>query len=193
MKNKTLFKKKKKEENKFILDACCSSRMFWFNKKHPNTIFQDIREEEKGFVNNRQNREIKPDIIGDFRNMSFKDKSFKLIIWDPPHIIQKYNANCRMIAIYGSLEPETWQDDLKKGFNDIWRVLDDFGVLIFKWSEVDRWGQRKYSAKLKDIIRLFHTEPLIAQKVKWTKDNQFATYWCCFMKIPKGSDNVVYG
>ena len=38
---------------KFILDACCGSRMFWFQKNQPNTIFQDIREYNKGFIDNR--------------------------------------------------------------------------------------------------------------------------------------------
>lgn len=174
------------DKNKFILDACCSARMFWDNKKHPNTIYQDIREEEKGLVDNGQNREIKPDVVGDFRNMKhFKDNSFKLVIWDPPHIIQHYNKKCRIIATYGCLEPETWQDDLKRGFNECWRVLENYGILIFKWSEVDRWGQKKFSAKLENVLKLFHTRPLVMQKVKWTKDGQFATFWCCFMKIPK--------
>lgn len=172
-------------KDKFILDACCGARMMWFNKKHLNVIYQDIRDEDKGLVDNRKNREIKPDIIGDFRKMGFLDKSFKLVVWDPPHIIQKYNKKCRMIATYGCLEPEIWQDDLKRWFKECWRVLEDYGVLIFKWSEVDSWGQKKFSAKLNDVLRLFHTEPLFAQKVKWTKDNQFATFWCCFMKIPE--------
>lgn len=171
--------------DKFILDACCGPRMMWFNKHHPNVIYQDIRKEEKGLVDNRPNREINPDVIGDFRKMNFPDKRFRLVVWDPPHIIQHFNKKCRMIATYGSLEPETWQDDLKRGFKEIWRVLGDYGVLIFKWSEVDGWGQKKFSAKLNDVLKLFHTEPLFAQKVKWTKDNQFATFWCCFMKIPK--------
>lgn len=26
---------------KFILDACCGSRMFWFNKAHPNAVYMD--------------------------------------------------------------------------------------------------------------------------------------------------------
>ena len=177
-------KKSKSLKDKFILDACCGARMFWLDKKHLNCVYQDIRSESKGLVNNRRNREIKPDVVGDFRKMSFPDKSFKLVIWDPPHIIQEYNKKCRMIATYGCLNPTSWRSDLKKGFNECWRVLDDFGVLIFKWSEIDRWGQKRFSAGLKDVLRLFHTKPLIAQKVKWTRDNQFATFWCCFMKIP---------
>ena len=35
------------EEDKFILDVCCGGKAFWFNKNHPNTIYQDIRTEEK--------------------------------------------------------------------------------------------------------------------------------------------------
>jgi hypothetical protein len=34
-------------KDKFILDACCGCRMFWFNKKHPNAIFIDRRERER--------------------------------------------------------------------------------------------------------------------------------------------------
>jgi len=41
--------------NKFILNACCGSRMFWFDKKQPNTIFHDIRSYDKGFIDNRRN------------------------------------------------------------------------------------------------------------------------------------------
>jgi|GEM_PF-4955529 len=41
---------KKMLEGKFILDACCGSRMFWFNKKHPNTLYMDIREYDKGDI-----------------------------------------------------------------------------------------------------------------------------------------------
>jgi DNA segregation ATPase FtsK/SpoIIIE-like protein len=29
---------------KTILDVCCGSRMFWFNKKHPDALYLDIRD-----------------------------------------------------------------------------------------------------------------------------------------------------
>ena len=38
-------------KDKFILDACCGGRMFWENKKHPNTIYIDNRLKEKGHIN----------------------------------------------------------------------------------------------------------------------------------------------
>lgn len=28
-----------------ILDACCGSRMFWFDKNNPNVLFMDKRNE----------------------------------------------------------------------------------------------------------------------------------------------------
>ena len=35
---------------KYILDVCCGSRAWWKQKKNPNTIYMDIRKEEKGFI-----------------------------------------------------------------------------------------------------------------------------------------------
>ena len=29
---------------------------------------------------------INPDVIGDFRNIPYEDNSFKLVIFDPPHL-----------------------------------------------------------------------------------------------------------
>ena len=49
---------------KFILDPTCASRSIWFNKNHPNAIYTDIRKEEKGFIKDRPNFEITPDLPG---------------------------------------------------------------------------------------------------------------------------------
>ena len=104
----------------------------------------------------------------------FEDQKFKLIVWDPPHFIKEKIGNLEIRKKYGCLHPETWPYDLKKGFNELWRVLDDFGVLIFKWSE--------YNVKSEQILKLFHTHPLFGQT---TKKNS-TTKWFCFMKIPNG-------
>ena len=42
------------DNDKLILDACCGSRMFWFDKHNPNVLFVDKRSETvtaKGFWN----------------------------------------------------------------------------------------------------------------------------------------------
>ena len=156
---------------KLILDACCGGRMFWFNKHHPNTLYVDNRQEKNGFYNNPGHK-VEPDKIMDFRKLELEDKSFKLIVFDPPHLV----SNCKTGAIakeYGVLSPETWKEDIKKGFNECWRVLDDYGTLIFKWNEC--------SIKRKEILNLIEKEPLFGHQV----GARLKTHWFCFMKIPE--------
>lgn len=159
---------------KFILDACCSGRQFWFNKQHPNTLYIDIRKEEKGLCPERPNFQIQPDLIMDFRNLLFPDSSFKLVVWDPPHL-KSLGATSIMAKKYGVLNKETWRYDLSKGFEECWRVLEDFGILIFKWNEED--------ILLKDILKLFKREPLFGH----TTGSKSKTHWLCFMKMPTGA------
>lgn len=159
-------------KDKFILDACCGPRMFWFNKKHPNTLYIDIREEKTGYIKSRRYRKVDPDIIMDFRDLKFKDKTFKLVVWDPPHR-SDFTETSIMAKNYGILKRETWQYDLKKGFDECWRVLEDYGILIFKWNE--------RQIKLKTILNIFKKEPLFGHPV----GSKIDTHWMCFMKIPK--------
>jgi len=163
---------------KFILDACCGSRMFWFQKNQPNTIFQDIREYDKGYIDNRPNRELHPDIIGDFRKMDFKDKTFKLIVFDPPHLIGK-GMGSRITRTYGELNKDTWREDIKKGFEECWRVLDDYGILIFKWNDS--------SVKRKEVLETIGKTPLFGHP----NGSKIPTHWFCFMKIPEISEQLI--
>ena len=58
-------------EKKLILDACCGSRMFWFDKHNPNTLFIDKRSETVTAKDRDKIRtiEVKPDVIADFTNL----------------------------------------------------------------------------------------------------------------------------
>ena len=69
-----------------VLDACCGSRMFWFDRRHPDVVFMDRREETHTLCDGRT-LEIKPDVVGDFRAMPFSDGAFRLVVFDPPHLI----------------------------------------------------------------------------------------------------------
>lgn len=60
-----------------ILDACCGSRMCWFDKTNPFATFMDIRK-EKCILCDGRTLVIDPDIVGDFRNMPFPENSFFL-------------------------------------------------------------------------------------------------------------------
>ncbi len=153
-----------------ILDVCCGGRMFWFDKKNKHTIYHDIRNIDKGFVKQRPNFEVKPDVVGDFRKLKFKNSSFKLVVFDPPHL-KGAGKNGWMAKKYGVLDKYTWREDLKKGFSECWRVLGKDGILIFKWNE--------QTIKLKDIKDLFPTDPLFGH----TTNNKRNTHWICFMKF----------
>ena len=161
------------KKNKFILDACCGNRMFWFDKKHPNVLYIDNRKRPKGFMDQRPNFDIQPDEIGDFTNLKYKNKSFKLVVWDPPHIIRKTPELGWPTKKYGSLSRDTWREDLKKGFLECWRVLDDYGILIFKWSDSD--------IKKGEVLKLFPETPLFGHPTR----SKNTTMWFCFMKIIK--------
>lgn len=151
--------------------------MFWFNKRHPNALYIDKRIRPKGFLDQRPNFSVEPDEIGDFTKLKFKDKSFKLVVWDPPHTIRNFSPgheeNGVIAKRYGRLLLADWELILSKGFSECWRVLEDYGILIFKWGGKDR--------KIKDVLALFTEQPLFGH----TTDNKGNTHWICFMKIPK--------
>lgn len=158
-------------ENKYILDVCCGGRMFWENKKHPNAVFQDIRKDVLPLKKQYgMNFTVEPDVIGDFRKMDFEDKSFKMVIFDPPHLFM--NKTAWMAKKYGTLKGIDWKEDLKKGFKECWRVLDNFGTLIFKWNDQE--------LNIKEIRPLFPAEPIIFNRVG-TKGKR--TYWFVFLKL----------
>jgi len=159
-------------KDKFILDACCGPKEMWFDKKHPNTLYIDIRKGD--FNMNGRIIKIDPDMIMDNKKLNFPSKSFKLVVFDPPHL-----KNCVKTSLfpikYGQLHAKTWKDDLKRGLSECWRVLEDYGILIFKWNEHD--------IKLKHIETLFPARPLFASKTSFNKNNKVRTLWFCFMKI----------
>lgn len=69
--------------DKIILDATCGSRMIWFDKEHPNTVYMDNRQLESILCDGRT-LNIHPDVVADFTDMPFEDESFHLVVFDPP-------------------------------------------------------------------------------------------------------------
>lgn len=158
-------------ENKYILDVCCGPKFIWFDKNNPNVIFNDIRKEEKGFINIRKNINIEPNTNYDFKNLNFKNNQFKLIIFDPPHIIGKMDKST-LKKCYGVLN-NNWEKELKIGINEIWRVLDNNGILMFKFNNV--------SINFDDIIKLFPEKPLFQTSTNRSKNTE--SRWFIFMKF----------
>ena len=152
---------------KRILDACCGSRMFWFDKSNPDVLFADIRNESHILCDGRK-LDIEPDIIMDFREMPFGDNQFKMVVFDPPHL-KSLGESSWMKKKYGMLS-EDWKNDIKKGFDECFRVLEPNGTLIFKWNA----NQIPVSEILKSIDR----QPLFGHK----SGKQQNTHWMAFMK-----------
>jgi SAM-dependent methyltransferase len=153
---------------KLILDPCCGSKMFWFDKNQPNTIYCDKRKEEHILCDGRT-LNIDPDFIMDFTDLKFADNTFKLVVFDPPHLF-RCGKSSWLAKKYGRLDLN-WKEELSKGFNECYRVLDENGVLIFKWNERD--------IKVSELLDIFGKQPLFGHK---THSNGH-TIWLTFMKI----------
>lgn len=152
---------------KKILDVCCGSRMFYFDKKDERVLFTDIRKESHVLCDSRT-LEIEPDQISDFRALKFDDNTFHCVIFDPPHI-KRAGAKSWQAKKYGKLS-DNWRQDLKNGFKECFRVLRPHGTLIFKWNEVQ--------IPLSKILELTDQKPIIGHKT----GKQAKTHWVLFMK-----------
>lgn len=151
--------------NKYILDACCGSKMFYFNKENENVLFMDNRQMSEILCDGRK-LEIKPDVVADFRHMPFGNNTFKVVVFDPPHLVNVGKSSW-LAKKYGKLSKESWRTDIKQGFNECMRVLDIYGVLIFKWNEEQ--------IKLKEILNIINYKPLFGNK-------RAKTHWLVFVK-----------
>lgn len=161
--------------NKSILDVCCSSRMMWFDKNHPDVIYGDKRNEtitvadrSHGRVDGTRTLIIEPDLQFDFRALPFDDNTFKLVAFDPPHL-ERAGPKSWMAAKYGKLS-ENWREDLRQGFKECFRVLMPEGVMVFKWNETH--------IKVKEVLSLTPEPPLFGQ----VSGRGGLTHWLVFMK-----------
>jgi hypothetical protein len=158
-----------------ILDPCCGSRMMWFDRGHPSAVFGDRRSEtltltdrSHGNTNGTRTLRIDPDVLLDFRALPYPDDTFKLIAFDPPHLVRA-GPRSWLAAKYGKLSQD-WRDDLRQGFAECFRVLEVDGVLVFKWNETQ--------VKLREVLALTPVKPLFGN----TSGKKAGTHWMVFMK-----------
>lgn len=156
-----------------VLDACCGSRMFWFDSEDDRAIFGDIRQErhtltDKSSVGGSRELIIAPDQQMDFRALPFPDEHFALVVFDPPHLIRNGRSGW-LAKKYGKLG-EDWREDLRAGFAECFRVLRAHGTLIFKWNE--------HEIKVSEILKLTDQRPLFGNRCGKTAKS----HWIVFMK-----------
>lgn len=153
-----------------ILDVTCGSRTIWFDKKHPDAVYCDIREEEieKVWQNSERKCVVSPDVLCDFTSLPFADNSFALVVFDPPHLLNAKETSW-LVKKYGKLG-DNWPRMLHDGFRECMRVLKPDGVLIFKWSE--------YDLPAAAVWKAIGQKPLFGHH----SGKKSRTFWACFMK-----------
>lgn len=153
---------------KLVLDPCCGSKMFWFNKNNPIALFTDKRTESHILCDGRK-LEITPDIEDDFTNLPFEDNSFYHVIFDPPHLKQLGKSSWMAKKKYGVLG-FNWENEIKEGFSECFRVLKPGGTLIFKWNE--------NQILVSDVLKLTPNKPMYGHR----SGKMSNTHWIAFLK-----------
>lgn len=151
-----------------ILDPCCGSKMFWFDKQNEDVVYGDVRKENHILCDGRT-LEIKPDVQMDFTAIPFPDNCFSMVVLDPPHLVN-LGKNSWMAKKYGILS-EDWKTIISLAFSECFRVLFSGGTLIFKWNETQ--------IPVSEITKLTEARPLFGHIRAGKSAN---THWICFIK-----------
>lgn len=164
-----------------VLDACCGSRMFWFDPNDPRALYLDRRRETHELKDASQKSGfrtlvVNPDVLGDFSNLPFRDEQFAVVVFDPPHL-ESLGDTGWLAKKYGRLSGD-WRSMLQKGFAECFRVLKNEGTLIFKWNERD--------ISVSEILSLTPHSPLVGQRGGKTMQSHFIV----FLKIGDSSQHT---
>ena len=89
----------------------------WFDRENPDVVFGDQRSEtlvvtdnSRGNKSGQRTLRIEPDVVLDFRDLPYPDGAFRLVAFDPPHLVQA-GPRSWLAAKYGKLG-EDWREDL---------------------------------------------------------------------------------
>lgn len=143
--------------------------MFYFDPGDSRVLFGDIRHETHVLCDGRA-LTVAPDFLADYRKMPHADGSFRVVVFDPPHLT-RVGKRGWMFKKYGGLDASTWREDLTAAFSECFRVLKDEGVLIFKWNETQ--------IPVRDVLALTPEKPLVGH-VRAGKSAD--THWITFLK-----------
>lgn len=146
-----------------ILDLSAGRRAIWFNKKHPEATYLDVRGE------------VEPDFIVDTRRLPiFIGKNFDLIVFDPPHMNCGPNSN--MSRVYGHHTTAQILDLIEVTAREAHRVSRPNALMALKWNDHDIKLQRVF-----DLMPQW--EPLFGHL---TKDGPGSkTYWAMLKRRKK--------
>ena len=157
-----------------VLDACCGGRMMWFDKADDRVVCVDRRAEKHTMHRPKRNvteyMEVAPDLVADFTDLPFPDNTFAHVVFDPPHCRATEGRVAGINAKRYGLLFDGWQEMLRRGFAECFRVLRPEGTLIFKWNEQE--------IPVREILALTPEKPLYGHR----SGKQSKTHWVAFLK-----------
>lgn len=161
-----------------VLDPCCGSRMFWFDRRDSRAMFGDNRAEKHELKDKSSNGGsrtllVAPDVRLDFTKLPFPDDSFAMVVFDPPHLFGNGRKGW-LAKKYGKLGDD-WRGDIRKGFLECFRVLKPEGTLIFKWNE--------HETPVSQVLALAPQKPLFGNRC----GRSAKSHWIVFMNDPADS------
>jgi tRNA G10 N-methylase Trm11 len=123
-----------------ILDACCGPKEMY------RGLHRQFTQDEIIFIDKRlgdfdrtkwgiEPLKVEPDIQADIKHLPFKDGSFNIIIFDPPH--GSFTLESFLGVKYGGMSPRELRDLLIRANVEFNRVLIDGGVVFAKIMEVE--------------------------------------------------------
>jgi len=132
----------------------------WFDKNNVDTVYIDKK------------KDVHPTIQASFEALPFPDETFHLVVFDPPHTNPGQHGI--FYKKFGALRASKVIPVLYRATRELFRVLKQNGVLIFKWNTHDK--------PLNRILSCFPVPPLFGQKTAYQTKHSSSTWWVTFLK-----------
>ena len=154
-----------------VLDVCCGSRGFWFDRQDQRTVFCDNRTGSYPVGDRAKPIIVRPDLRCDFTALPFSSSCFNIVVFDPPHL--KRNGMLGDITKRYGILVEDWRGVFRKAFLECFRVLRSTGSLVLKWNSVE--------IPLSQVLELTEQKPLIGHRT----GKKAQTHWVLFNGVHK--------
>jgi len=174
-----------------ILDACCGPKEMYhgLHKKFTDQeiVYIDIRKGTFTIPYTEGKKiHIEPTVQADLKKLPFKDNTFTLILFDPPH--GGFTIDTWMGAKYGGLTASDYKNMLVWANIEFTRVLVEGGIILAK---IQEYEDREFY-----ITGFFHNFKLLLDiKIRsrgTSKSERLFTHWLVFAKKPSPIQQPLY-
>jgi len=169
-----------------ILDATCGPKGMYHGLTRQFTteeiIFIDVRKGTFTSINYPDKSvTVQPDILADDRHLPFRDNTFTLIIFDPPH--GQYSMKSYLGPRFGGLTSRELRYLFIYANIEFHRVLKTPGYLLIKCVDSDDYDYKVKRAFTNFKLLLDIKYPSQAH----TKGSKTNTHWLLYVKRPSST------